>query len=44
MYKKKQIHGSSTDFKESFKFFETIKLWIINWYQLSIYMIPKAYT
>ena len=24
MHKKKQIHGSDTDFKESFKFFETI--------------------
>ena len=35
MHKKKQIHGSGTDFKESFKLFETIKLWIINRYQLS---------
>ena len=24
MYKKKQIHGSGTDFKESFKLFETL--------------------
>ena len=24
MHKKKQIHGSGTDFKESFKLFETI--------------------
>ena len=24
MHKKKQIHGSDTDFKESFKLFETI--------------------
>ena len=44
MYEKKQIHGSSTDFKESFKLFETIKLWLINRYQLSIYMIPETYT
>ena len=35
MHKKKQIHGSGTDFKESFKLFETITLWIINRYQLS---------
>ena len=35
MYKKKQIHGSGTDFKETFKLFETIQLWIINRYQLS---------
>ena len=26
MHKKKQIHGSGTDFKESFKLFETITL------------------
>ena len=44
MYKKKQIHGSGTDFKELFKLFETIQLWIINRYQFSIYMIPKTYT
>ena len=35
MHKKKQIHGSGTDFKESFKLVETIQLWIIDRYQLS---------